>query len=184
MTDDRAAPGGGRGRRGWLRRSVALSLGCLTLTLAATGPAGAHFISHDSVDGCEIRWEDETRYDTERQWAQARWEALKGSDNCVDLAPDAWNTSADLEWKDAYRSDVSWAGLYQAEFGADDIHLNRYYMEKSWYTDCMRKWVAMHELGHAHGLGHSYSGQIMNAYVQNVCTLQSHDIADYRKLWG
>ena len=70
------------------------------LTWLVASAVEAHFIGADSVDGCEIRWEDETKYDTERVAAQNAWENLKGSDNCVDLEPDVWNTVADLQWKD------------------------------------------------------------------------------------
>jgi hypothetical protein len=169
---------------------LVLALLVAAMSFGVSAPAFAHFIDYDSVDDCEIRWEDETDYDTPRQWAQARWEARKNrdvynnwkEDDCVDLAPDAWFTNADLEWKDVTRSDVTWVGQYQNEFGADDILLNKYYMRD--FGDCKRKSVAMHELGHAHGLGHSYPGQIMNSYVQNICYLQSHDLADYHALWG
>lgn len=144
--------------------------------------AQAHFLGFDSVDGCEIRWEESTQYDTERVAAQNAWEALKGSDNCVNIEPDVWWTITDLEWFDANRSDVTWAGLYEYEAGADDIHLNIYYM--AGYSDCQRKFVTMHELGHAHGLDHSFSPNIMYGVVQSYCTLGSHDQTDYAALWG
>lgn len=155
------------------------------LGVVLAGTAEAHFLGFDSVDGCEIRWEDETTWDAERQAAQSAWEALKGGDDCVDLAPDAWNTNADLEWKDANRSDVTWVGLYESETSADDIHLNTFYLQS--YGSCMRRNVAIHELGHAHGLDHSSNsntGNVMNQYAINVCSLKPHDIADYVELWG
>ena len=162
----------------------------LTSFVGLAAPVGAHTLGHDSVDGCEIRDEDETSYDAERTYARNAWEARKNLtvtgaskvDNCVDIEPDSWDVVADLEWKTANRSDVSWAGLYQWEPGADDIHLNAYYMNQ--YSSCRRQNVAMHELGHAHGLGHSFVGQVMNSYAQSICTLQSHDRSDYHALWG
>lgn len=165
---------------------VVVGIGALVALLGVVlpGRSEAHDLGHDSVDGCEIRWEDETSWDTERQAAQSAWEALRG-DSCVDLKADAWDTVADLEWKDANRSDVTWAGLYEWELNADDIHLNSFYLQS--YGSCMRRNVAMHELGHAHGIDHSSNsnnGNVMNSYAISVCSLKPHDIADYESLWG
>jgi hypothetical protein len=149
-----------------------------------TGPADAHFLGYSSVDDCEIRWEDETTWDAERQAAHGAWESLRG-DSCVDLAPDAWHTNADLQWKDANRTDVVWIGAYEHKSNADNIFLNSAYM--SLVNACTRKNVAMHEMGHAHGLDHSSNsatGNVMNEYQIAVCQLKPHDIADYEALWG
>jgi len=175
-------------RRRWRGApAVAAAVVGFTGGLGAFGPAGpadAHFLGHDAVDGCEIRWEDESRWDTERQAAQRAWESLR-ADACVDLLPDAWNTNADLQWKDTRRSDVGWIGLYSNQDNADDIFLNAHYMEME--SECVRQHVAMHELGHAHGLAHSSNnlyGNIMNNYRIPFCALKAHDIADYEALWG
>jgi hypothetical protein len=172
-------------RSRWHGHLLALATaGALALAATPTGTAQAHDLGFDSVDGCQIRWEDETTYDTERQAAQSAWEALRG-DACVDLLPDAWDTVADLEWKNANRSDVAWAGSYEWEVGADDIHINTFYMQG--YDACTRKNVAMHELGHAHGIDHSsnsWTGNVMNQFAIPVCALKPHDISDYESLWG
>ena len=170
---------------GW-RRGLAGSwavAAVVTFTALCVVPetADAHFLDNDSVDDCEIRWEDGTVFDTERRAAQDAWEALKG-DDCVDIAPDVSSTNADLEWKDVYRPDVSWAGRYEPELSADDILLNDFYMRT--YTPCERKAVAMHELGHAHGLDHGPNVNVMRSGGAGQCFLGVHDIADYEALWG
>jgi len=40
-----------------------------------------------------------------------------------------------------------------------------------------------HELGHALGLAHSYSGHLMYDYSSSITTPQSQDISDYDYLW-
>lgn len=67
---------------------VSLSLLALAMLVWLGGVpnvAHAHELGRDSVDDCEIRWEEETRYDAARIAAHNAWEARKGSDNCVDL---------------------------------------------------------------------------------------------------
>ena len=133
------------------------------------------------MDNCEIRWDDHTQYDTARHAAQQAWENLAGSDNCVDLEPDTWNTFADLDWRDVNRPDVDWAGLYEPRNGTDRIYLNEAALD--YYTTCQQKGLAMHELGHAHGIGHSgIWGNIMGDN-NGICTLGSHDVDDYESLW-
>ena len=121
--------------------------------LAQTGVVLAHyFTGTDAVDGFEIRWEDETQYDTAREHAQDEWHSLRGDDDCVEILEDEWNTISDLEWLDIDDDSVIWAGKYFQVWGADHIKLNEYYMDQ--YGDCAKKNVTMHEMGHALGLEH------------------------------
>ena len=108
----------------------------------------AHSLGYSSVDGCEIRWEESTKYDTERAAAQDAWEAIKGNDNCVDLEPDTWYTVADLELMDVNFPMESWLGRWRARLGtaqADPIQFNVPKMDPS--DSCKRNGVAIHELG-------------------------------------
>ena len=167
-------------------RQTALKLtvvALLALLFAVAVPdAHAHDSGRDSVDDCEIRWEESTKYDTERKAAQILWESLKGSDNCVDIEPDTWNTITDLEWRDTYNPS-GFPGLWQQYFGADRITLNSYYLD-SW-PSCRRKNTAMHELGHAHGFkNHTLNDNIMYRANKDWCVLGNHDRDDYEGLWG
>ena len=153
--------------------------------ILGTGVVHAHFLGYDSVDDCEIRWEDETQYDTARIAAQDAWESLMGSDDCVDLEPDAWYTIADLEWLDVDLSNVIWAGLYEPETRADHLKMNSHYMDT--YNQCGQNNVAMHELGHAHGIQHwTTNANVMRHLTAQpyICALGAHDIDDYSYLWG
>lgn len=143
-------------------------------------PLYAHTLGYSAVDAREIRYTDYTQYDTAYLWARDKWNGF----GKVNIAPDTIWTVNDLKWQDAYRSDVTWAGqyTYRGGIGEEDyVTFNKYYMQN--YTDSKQKNVATHELGHALGLAHSYSGQLMYAYVSTITTPQSHDISDYNTLW-
>jgi hypothetical protein len=167
--------------RGILVGTAAAVVGVAGLVLVAATPASAHFLGNDSVDGGEIRWEDNTGWDDARAHAINTWNAL----GRINIAPDNVTSIADLEWHSVNRSDVNFDGRWVAYGGADHIELNTYYFNG--YSTTKRRGVAAHEQGHALGLGHSYSGQLMvdNTPARgNITTPQSHDKADYQSLWG
>lgn len=61
--------------------------------------------------------------------------------------------------------------------------MNSYVMKD--YSACKIKFVATQELGHAHGLDHSYANNFMLNGVAEFCTdVGTHDTADYESIWG
>ena len=149
---------------------------------ALAGTAGAHFLSSDSVDGNEIRYEDGTKWDDSLSWSIARWEELPGG---VSIAPDAWNTVADLEVGD-YNSNDGRCGFWSPQTGADHLRLNDFYFNG--YGTTNRRACHLHEWGHAHRLAHSYSDQVMDSCPVSACGSvytypQSHDKSDYHSIW-
>lgn len=162
-----------------------LSFVLLVVVLALFGgatSAAAHFLSEDSVDGNEIRYEDYSKYDDAHNNAMAGWEGLTGG---VNIAPDSWSTVADLELRD-YNSNDGRCGYWDGRTGADLLALNDYVY--SGYGTTNRRACAIHEWGHAHRLAHSYDDQVMDDCPVSACgstytSPQSHDRSDYYYLW-
>jgi hypothetical protein len=101
---------------------------------AGGGDAGVGaFLGNDSVDGSEIRWEDDTGWDDARTHAINTWDAL----GRINIAPDNVTSIADLEWHSVNRSDVGFDGRWVPYFGADHIELNSYYLNG--YTTTKRR---------------------------------------------
>lgn len=162
-----------------LRRLAAAAAVAAGLPLLGASPAAAHTpLGYDSVYSNKIDYVDSTIYDDARGWARDQW----NNSGDVDIQLDTGWTNSDVVFDDQYNSGVSWAGLYDHEPGNDEIWFNTYRM--SGYTTAQRRHVALHELGHALGLGHSYTGQVMQPTVGSIQYVQPHDQADYDDLWG
>lgn len=165
-------------------RPLTVALAAICLITVGAPFASAHFLSTHSVDAGEIRYGDSTQYDDSRIWAINRYNDMPDG---VNVAPDdAWHYE-DLTFSD-YSANDGWCGYWQASAGADDLKLNSNYYSGASQTD--RRACTLHELGHAHGLDHSYSDQVMDSCPVSSCYsggvynyLQSHDQADYNTLW-
>lgn len=162
-------------RRRWLTALLAAAM------VAVATPAQAHFTGRDAVDGNEIRYDDRTKWNDALGHAIVQWEAITGG---VSIEPDTSTTLEDLDVADYSSSTDGYCGLYSMSSGADVLRLNDYYYNGASTTN--RRACMLHEWGHAHGLGHSYSNQVMDSCP--VCPTaytvpQSHDVSDYNSLW-
>lgn len=147
-------------------------------SLFALPARAAHYLSgQDSVDSNEIRWGGTTQYTWERDDAINTWNV----ENPVNIAPDTVWTIQDLTFSDVNCGCYAWYGSWQQNGGADSLFLNRANMQYLTYNE--RRHVVTHEMGHALGLAHSVSGNVMYSGAFQY-SLGAQDIYDYHYLWG
>ena len=146
------------------------------LVLSA-GPASAHLLGSNSVDGGEIRYIVNTRYVGAVEHAVSAWNAL----GKVSIVPDDFWHVADLTFVDIDDCSQNFVGRYHG--GTHTITFNVCNMENG-ASDLKWNQAAAHELGHALGLEHSYPGQLVSEDAGSVDGPQDHDRADYHELWG
>jgi hypothetical protein len=161
---------------------VLLAAVTIAVALPGVAVAGSHFISQDSVDDGEIRYEDQSGYDGAVDAGPHRWNPL----GRVHIVRDGPCCSADLEYNDYYDSTSAPVAYYQGRAGADLINFNTYWMGA--YGAEFRRAVGVHETGHALGLGDhetaQYSRIVMYYAVSDVEAPKEHDRSDYyKKIW-
>lgn len=165
-----------------MRRWATALLAAALWVISAT--AGAHFTSYDAVDHStsppEIRWTEATVFDGPWSVARSQWEGIDYPPR-VDIEPDTALTVNDLHVRDEWCNGCGYAGAYGYwPTGQDIIAFNRSYMDG--YTTAKKYNVAVHELGHAHGMDHISTDNTDPMYpsVNGYYNLTSHNISDYR----
>ncbi len=162
----------------FVTRSLVFLIGSIC---GVTTTFAAHYVTgYSSVDGNEIAWGGSTIYSTEWTSAISTWNAL----GKVNITPDTIYTIEDLTVSDVNSSTGAWAAtasIWTYRSGADKIQLNKYYLSS--LSSSKRQNSCTHELGHALGLAHSISGNIMYLAQTTQTTLGSQDTSDYSYLY-
>lgn len=135
------------------------------------------FNSCTSVYSDELQWKNDgvTSYTAELSSAIATWDA----EGDVDFIED--NSTPALELSEVDLDDVIWKGKWIPEDTPDAIKLNSYFLDGN--TSNQIENTILHELGHALGLGHSFTGNVMYFNQTSQAALGSQDISDYEYLW-
>lgn len=118
-----------------------------------------------------------SKYRSQLDSATSTWNAL-GSVNILS----ATSSYATLYIFDVYRDDVAWKGGLDFQSPLPDyLGLNTYYLDSDSNNEIIN--TITHELGHALGLDHSFTGNVMYSYQSSQTTLGPQDENDYYYSW-
>jgi hypothetical protein len=145
-----------------------------------------HFISGEIVPGCPhncnsvvnniIFLTGSTKYPYEMSLATSTWNALGN----VSIVATTSTTTLQI-YEDSF-DDFAWKGKWNpSEFFPDFLILNTYHLDQNTSSEIQN--TITHELGHALGLDHSFTGNVMYYYQSSQTTLGSQDENDYYYLW-
>lgn len=121
--------------------------------------------------GGHLDWKSDSKYSSELQKAIKVWNGYKSGV----IRKKTSKTKLDVSITDAYELSAV-AGVTTKQ---GTITFNTFIMDNDSYGDAKRVHVCMHELGHALGLAHNQSTDIMYEYVTDNTSLSANDKKSY-----
>lgn len=143
----------------------------VTMVVPAYAATTAILTWHLVDSGKHLDWGGSTAYQTEFDNGVTTWNNYKSGV----IRKDDLLTIKDVTISDYYEISNT-AGITSS---AGTIKFNTYKMDD--YTTTKRKNVTTRELGHALGLDHNQSGDVMYKYVSTTTSLSENDKASYDK---
>lgn len=148
---------------------VIIAFFCMTAVVPVHAATTA-ILTWDLVDsGKHLDWGGSTVYQTQFQAGVNTWNSYKSEV----IRKDTLITVQDLTISDYY--EISTTGAYCSTAGV--IKFNTYVLDQKTTTEQL--YACTHEVGHALGLAHNQSTDVMYMYISNNCTLTANDKASY-----
>jgi hypothetical protein len=169
---------------------MALILGFPAVLVFKVPAAGAHDNGIDSVENGEQVYEDTTKYDDARIFAQGAWDGHIS----INIRHDDWQSITDVEWGDYSSNSNTWGVWQERTPGADDIRMNSFVLDalpsgtqqQALVKVAKIRYVALHEEGHSLRIAHTIPGDLMASGEagSTINTITAHAHCDYHTLWG
>ncbi|RID82607.1 cell surface protein [Mesobacillus zeae] len=141
----------------------------------STSAATVKLLTWDLVDsGKHLDWDGSTKYQTSFDSGKNVWNGYKSGV----IRKDSAYVIQDVSISDY--SEKSNTGAVTSSGGT--IKFNSYVMDTLSSTE--KKNVAIHELGHALGLAHNTSSDVMYAYITTNTSLSDNDKASYNAAYN
>lgn len=144
--------------------SLLLMLTVLCFSPSSVIQAKSYTLSWNLVRGKDLHWRNHSKYTTQLNQAISTWNGQK-----TGTIKTYTQANTDVTVSD-YTENSNTAGVTSA---LRTIKLNKKIMDG--LTSTKKRNVTTHEFGHALGLAHSASGNVLYAYVSNTVNLGTHD---------